>query len=139
MLVDEVQRLPEIPEWLEDAATDWDVAATAHYGFGVPTNLDVIVTDDARCKLMLHLCHAAWDRIVSWGDPVDTTTLNGLRDWGHGYSFRAPVNACILLRPALFFTKLLRGDLTPEECDARWPDSDIDACLHIGACPRRIP
>jgi hypothetical protein len=119
LLVDEIEASADSPEWLRKAAEEWNVAATAHFGYGVDPDLDDIITDDSQREAVLAKARQALKRLQALGPSISARTLNALRDWGTGYEFTRDVDAQHFVRTAEYFIKLLEGSLRPEENDAR--------------------
>jgi hypothetical protein len=127
LLVDEIDRMQDAPQWLRDLREEWETQATAKFGFGVMPGLDNVVTDDARRQVILALASRALDRLKTLGDPIPAATLNAIRDWGEGYEYTGDVPAANFLRPGQYFIKLLEGRLAPDENDARFPSTASSA------------
>jgi hypothetical protein len=127
LLADAVGDMPSVPAWLQEAREEWDIQATAQFGFGVMPGLDRFVTDDERRAIVTDLCRRALVRLEAMGDPIPAATLNGIRDWGKDSGYTGDVGAINFLRPARYFIKLLEGRLGPGEVDARFP-SGTAAC-----------
>jgi hypothetical protein len=119
LLIDEIDERADAPGWLRETREAWEVMATQHFGFGVVLGLDEIASDAQRRDLLLGVAHAALARLRSFGPSIPVATLNGLRDWGHGYEYTHAVAAEHFLLPAEYFIKLLEGHLGPDEIDAR--------------------
>ena len=120
LLVDEIDLLPDPPDWLLDLRDDWELQATAGFGFGVMPGLDRWAAQEEHRKVLLQACGNAYRRLEQAGDPVPVQFLNGLRDWGEGSGFTKELPADTLRRPARYFTKLLEGTLSADEADARF-------------------
>jgi hypothetical protein len=123
LLVDEIDRMPDAPQWLRDLREEWETQATAKFGFGVMPGLDNAVTDESRRVAILALASRALQRLESLGDPIPQATLNAIRDWGEGYRYTGDVPAVNFVRPAQYFIKVLEGCLAPEENDALFPST----------------
>ena len=125
LLVDEINRTQDAPQWLRDLREEWEIRATAKFGFGVMPGLDDVVTDDSRRLAILALATRALERLKGLGDPIPQGTLNAIRDWGEGSNYLGDVAAVNFVRPAEYFIKLLEGRLAPEEIDARFPSDYV--------------
>lgn len=121
LVADEIDGMPDPPDWLADLRDDWDIQATSGFGFGVVPELDRWAADEARREVLVEVCERAYARLEQAGDPVPAGFLNGLRDWDGGRCFAQDVDADKLRRPARYFIKLLQGRLTADEADARFP------------------
>ncbi len=118
-LADEIDRLPDAPDWLREARDEWNDAAVGHFGFGIDPDLDGHVTDEGRRRLVLDIARRARARMEGFGPVVSPDTLNGLREWGPDVRYGTPVAAEQLTRPADYFIRLLDGTLGADETDAR--------------------
>ncbi|MCP5070918.1 MAG: hypothetical protein GY946_30510 [bacterium] len=107
LLVDEIDRHPESPEWLRVARDDWQLLATAEFGFGIVPDLDGILTDGERRQLVLNLAGRAVERIRSWGDPIPASTLNAVGAGQGPTGFPRDLPADMFVGPALSFVALL--------------------------------
>jgi hypothetical protein len=119
LLVDEIRAMPDAPDWLRHISEEWTIMGTSHFGFGVDPNLDELISDDERRDVVLTIARRAMARLESLGPLIPAETLNGLRDWGAGFTFARDAEAKYFLEPARYFIKLLEGTLLPEENDAR--------------------
>jgi len=120
LLVQEIDKLDQIPDWLREARDEWELQATAGFGFGVMPELDRFITDDSRRYTVIDLTRRALKELESWGDPITSETLNDLETGGKNSTFTEDVPAAIFLRTARYFLKLLEGTLEPWETDARF-------------------
>ncbi len=126
LLVREIDRLDDLPQWLRETRDEWELQATAGFGFGVMPGLDRYLTDDARRDAVLALSRTALERLESFGETIPCEALNSLGVGGEGAAFTRDVETEVFLRPARYFVKLLEGTLSPSEDDARFappPDS----------------
>jgi hypothetical protein len=120
LLVEEIDKIGEAPGWMREMRDDWDLQATAGFGFGVMPGLDQFIIDDSRRTTVIDLARRTLSKLESWGDPVPRETLNSLHTGGEGASFGGDVPAGLFLRTARYFIKLLEGTLEPWETDARF-------------------
>jgi hypothetical protein len=119
LLVDEIDALEEVPDWLDEMRDSWDLSATSHYGFGVMPLLDQYAADKSHRDMILELAARAYRRMEAWGETAQALTLNEIRDWGEGYRYPEDIPAEDFRRPARYFMRLLRGELGADELDAR--------------------
>lgn len=108
LLVDVVDDLGDVPDWLKAARDDWQLLATEEFGFGVVPDLDGLLIDDARRETVLGLARRAYARLESMGDPIPATTLNSLGAGKDGEGFPRDVPAETFLKPARAFLELLK-------------------------------
>lgn len=120
LLVREIDKLDQMPDWLREARDEWELQGTAGFGFGVMPGLDEFITDDSRRKVVIDLTRRALHELESLGDPIPSETLNALKTGGEHSTFPHAVPAAIFLRTARYFLKLLEGTLEPWETDARF-------------------
>lgn len=107
LLVDEVDALNAVPTWLRTARDQWQLIATQEFGFGVIPDLDGVLTDEERRKVVLALAHRALARLESFGDPIPAKTLNRLGAGKPDSAFSRDVSAEVFLMPARAFIALL--------------------------------
>lgn len=121
LLVDEINTLSTLPEWLYEAREEWRLQATAGFGFGVVPGLDSVVTTPQRRDVILDLCAKSMDRLRSYGPVILKDELNAFNGGGEGSYFTGDVASKLFEQTADYFMKLLRGELKPSESDARFP------------------
>ena len=81
---------------------------------------------EADQTLLLNLCGQAEQALLAFGDPIPADILNALNTGGEGAVFTRDVPAAMFIRTARYFMKLLQGDLSSEEIDARFePHMDV--------------
>ena len=107
LIVDEIDALPEAPDWLRTAREDWQLIATEEFGFGVIPDLDGVLTDQARLGLVLQLSKRALARLKAFGDPIPKASLNALGAGKPGEGFPRDQVANVFLEPARAFIDLL--------------------------------
>jgi hypothetical protein len=120
LLVQEIDHLDHPPSWLREARDEWELQATAGFGFGVMPGLDNFVTDEERRDVILRLLSRVIERLQSFGPVIPRETLNALHTGGEGAEFTKDAPADSFLRTARYLAKLLRGTLEPNEIDARF-------------------
>jgi hypothetical protein len=120
LLVDAIDELPNYPDWLKEVREEWYVQATESFGAGVMPGLDAVVTDSDRLEMIIDLCSKAMKRMHGYGPTISKDVLNGIRK-NEGTIFTEDVPTELFERVGDYFTRLLRGVLKPEECDARFP------------------
>jgi hypothetical protein len=116
-LVQEIDRLHVIPEWLADVRTKWYEQATNNFVGTHWLGLDTVVTSVDRKKTVLKLAHAALDTVCSHDDlvaiPYDrlpNMPVGGDPDWAR--CGLPSVN--IMHVGAAFIALLLHVPVTPE-------------------------
>lgn len=119
LLVGAIDEWPSPPDWLKEVREEWHVQATAGFGFGVMPGLDNFVTTPERRDVVLDLCGKALKRLRERGPVMTAEELNVLLRGGKGTIFTEEVQTDVFERVGEYFVKLLRGELKPEECDAR--------------------
>ena len=118
-LVVEIDQLPQLGPWLQEARDEWQLQATAGFGFGVVPDLDRFVATEAQRGTVLHLSGRALAALERQGPVVSKAALNALALGGEGSCYTADVPTEAFLRVGRYFVKLLQGTLAPEENDAR--------------------
>ena len=120
ILVNEIRKLDQIPDWLREVRDEWHLQSTAGFGFGVMPRLDDFVTSEERRVSILKLAHQALDKLKGFGETVSREELNLLMTGGEGATFTQDVPSSELVRPARYFIKLLEGNLASWETDSRF-------------------
>lgn len=108
LLVGAIDALPDPPPWLADARADWNDAATMGFGFGVIPELDEVILDEDRRKVVLGLAEAARERLHRMGDPIPAAALNALGAGPEGSRFERDAPAAVFRDVAAQFTALVR-------------------------------
>lgn len=122
LLVAEIDTLPQVSPWLKEVREDWHIKSVAGFSHGIMPDLDAFVTDEERRGVILALSERALQTLEQWGETISKDALNRLRLGGEESSWTADVPTEVFLRAGRYFVKLLRGELSPEENDARlWP------------------
>lgn len=115
-LAAEANRLPEIPNWLCEAAENWQLQAQGISTGAIYAGLDETLTNPPRVDLALALCQAA---LQAHGDFVRHASLPGFpRNPGR-------ITTSEMSRLAVQFARLLKGEVTstassPEALPAAW-------------------
>lgn len=121
LLVREIDRLGVVPDWLQVIRKEWDLQATAGFGYGVMADLDRFVTDEGRRDAILSLCAGALARLDAMGPVLSAAELDALGTGGEGTHFTSDVPADAFVRTARCFIGVLDGTLASSETDARFP------------------
>jgi hypothetical protein len=127
LLVDEIDKLPNVPSWLRETREEWKLQATAGFGFGVMPGLDEIVISSERRDVVLELCASAMRRLHDYGPIISRDELNDIAGANEESMFTRDAETEFFERTGDYFTKLLRGELKSEECDARFgvPEREV--------------
>lgn len=120
LLVREIDRLKRAPAWLREARDEWELQATAGFGFGVIPGLDRFVTSEEQRLLLLKLARRALKALKGYGDTLTRDELNSWKIGGEGTAFTQDAPVSEFVRPARYFIKLLEGNLDPWETDSRF-------------------
>lgn len=123
LLVEEIDSLPSRPRWLQDVREEWYIQATEVFGFGVMPGLDEVVTNEERRDVILDLSSRAMKRLRTYGRVISKDELNAILRGGPDHMFTEDARTEPFVRTGDYFTKLLREELAPEECDARFGPS----------------
>jgi len=118
-LVDEIDHLPRVSPWQAEVRQEWELQSTAGFGSGVEPNLDHFVTNEEQREMMLVLSEHALYALQQQGEIISKEKLNAMHLGGQGSSYLDDVPTKAFLRVGKYFIKLLRGELRPEENDAR--------------------
>jgi hypothetical protein len=123
LLVKEIDELDNPLNWLTEVRQDWQLQATAGFGFGVLPELDRYATDDERRAVILDLAARAKQKLRDRGPVITRDELNAMGLGGEGAVFTADLPAKLFLDTACDFTKLIRGTLetSPAEESGRDP------------------
>lgn len=78
LIVQEIDKLDPAPAWLAEMREEWNLQATAGFGYGVMAELDHFATDAKRCNMILDLCRRAEKVLRGFGDPISEDVLNAL-------------------------------------------------------------
>jgi hypothetical protein len=116
LLVDEMDRLPEKPEWLTEVRNDWYEQATEEFGFGVEPELDINLSDESRRELILALARRVLVHLETLGDPIPAATLNAIGAGKPETKFEGDVSAVLFLDGARSLIELL---VDPEDPSPR--------------------
>jgi hypothetical protein len=108
LIVAAIDTVRDPAPWLVAAREDWNEAATMGAGFGVIPELDSIIDNEERRKVVLELCETASRRLRDLGDPIPATTLNALGAGPPDSWFTREVPAEIFTTVAAQFTELIR-------------------------------
>lgn len=119
LLVDEIDKLTDPPDWLREVRQEWHLQATAGFGFGVVPGLDSIVTNAERRDVILDLSSKAMARLHDYGPSIRKDELNAIQGGNESGYFTDDVEAELFKRMGDYFIKLLSGDLKTDETDAR--------------------
>ncbi|HWS63194.1 MAG TPA: hypothetical protein VN325_10610 [Steroidobacteraceae bacterium] len=120
LLVDEIDRLENPPQWLKEVGEEWYAQGTAGFGFGVMPGLDQFVTGPECRDAILDLSAKAMRRLRGLGPMIPVDQLNAIMRGGEGTVFTEPVSSAVFEKVGDHFVRLLRGELSPEETDARF-------------------
>jgi hypothetical protein len=120
LLVDEIDRLENPPPWLKEIREEWYIQGTAGFGFGVMPGLDQFVTGPECRETIIDLSVRAMRRLRALGPMIPVDQLNAIMRGGKGTVFTEPVPSAVFEKVGDYFIKLLRGELSPEETDARF-------------------
>lgn len=120
LLVDEIDRLESPPEWLKEVRLEWYTQGTEGFGFGVMPGLDQFVTSPESRNVILDLSDKAMRRLRDLGPVIAADQLNAIMRGGKGTVFTGPVPSDVFEKVGTYFIKLLRGELSREETDARF-------------------
>jgi hypothetical protein len=120
LLVQEIDAMDSVPDWLREVREDWYIEATAEFASGVMPDLDSIVTSDERHQVILNLSRQGLKKLESHEPVITAEELNALNRGREGSYFTRDLPLSVFLRPARYFVKLLEGSLEPWESDARF-------------------
>lgn len=119
LLVDEIDKLANLPDWLKEVRRDWHLQATGGFGFGVMPGLNELVTNAERRDVILGLCSKAMTRLRGYGAFVPKDELNSIQGSSDSGYFDGDVEAELFVKMGDYFMRLLREELKPDETDAR--------------------
>ncbi len=119
LLVSEIDTRERIDAWLREVREEWELQSTAGFGFGVMPGLDRFVTNEDQRELLLSLSERALHALQQKGEVISKGELNLMHLGGQGSSYLDDVPTEAFMRVGRYFIKLLRGELSPEENDAR--------------------
>lgn len=108
LLVEAIDQLAEVPDWLSQARADWQLQATAGFGFGVVPELDELITSAARRDLILALCERALKRLRAYGDIIPRAELNRISQATEQAYFTRDAETAFFLETGEAFIRLLR-------------------------------
>jgi hypothetical protein len=120
LLVDEIDKMDSAPAWLKALRAEWHVQATAGFGFGVMPGLETFLTSGARRDVVLDLSAKAMERLRTFGPMIAKDELNAILKGTEGTIFTGDVEVKLFRQVGEYFLKLLRGELGPNETDARF-------------------
>lgn len=111
LLLDEVDKLDPLPDWLFEARENWQFQATHNLGQGIVLDLDNLLNEDERRRVVLKSAMSALARLRSLGDPIPAATLAALSPQDSPPS--TDVEAKVLLESGEDFVDLLDLDEAP--------------------------
>jgi len=120
LLVDEIDRLENPPQWLREVRQEWHTQGTAGFGFGVMPGLDRVVTGPECRDAILDLSAKAMRRLRELGPIIPVDQLTAIMRGGKGTVFTESVPSTVFEKVGDCFIELLRGELGSEEADARF-------------------
>jgi uncharacterized protein YjbI with pentapeptide repeats len=113
-MVDEFDSLAARPAWLGELRDNWQLQATAEFGYGIVAELDKYLQGPGRLVLVRDAARRVVTRLRSLDDPIAPATLNAIGAGQPESQFERPVPRAALLEPAEDILDLLEfGDDTP--------------------------
>ncbi len=119
LMVDEIDKLDQPPDWLHEVRDVWATQARAGFGYGVMPDLDRFVTDSTRRDLLVSLGRRALAHLATLGEVIPRDVLNSFHTGGPTSTFTEDAQAAPFRRTGEYFLKLLDGTLSALESDAR--------------------
>lgn len=119
LLVDEIVKLTNPPDWLKEVRQEWYLQGTAGFGFGVMPGLDDVVTNAERRDVILDLSAKVMKRLRDYGPVIRKDELNSIQRSDESNYFTDDVDTALFEKMGYYFVKLLREELNPDETDAR--------------------
>ena len=111
LLVQEIDKLESIPDWLKETRDHWYTQATVGFVGWVHPQLDDYLVSQDRINLAVTLS----ERVLKWlneqGEYLSPSYLNSLGVGGAGVQWAADVEVEIFARVGRKFVELLRGEL----------------------------
>ena len=120
LLVREIDRLRDAPDWLREIREEWNIQSTAGFSFGVMPGLDHFVNSEEKRQTIIALAGKALQKLESYGPVITRDQLNALETGGEDSTFTCDAATSEFIRPARFFIRLLEGALEPWESDSRF-------------------
>jgi len=119
LLVHEIDSWGVTSNWLKRTRDEWFLQATGDFGFGVMPGLDAVVANEEQREVIVELASRVLSRLRCYGETISVAELNQIRG---DESFTEPVPTILIMNLGEYFVKLLRGELEPQENDARFPN-----------------
>jgi hypothetical protein len=121
-LVQEIGRINPLPPWLEVVREDWDFQSKAGLGYGINLRLDEFVTTPEQAEQITSISRTVLRGLLQRGPFIEASQLNALGTGGEGHFWtdRLPISMFSIVGE--YFIKLLEGNLSPDETDARFPN-----------------
>ena len=112
LLVQEIDKLESIPDWLKEARDHWFLQATVGFVGWIHPQLDEYLVSEDRVNLLIMLSERVLKRLNEQGAYLSAAYLNSLGVGGNGYhQWTAAVEVEIFARVGRKFIELLRGEL----------------------------
>lgn len=111
-LVQEIDQLDSLPEWLQEAQEDWYIQVTVGLVGSINPQLDDYLLSQERVNLVLLLC----ERVLKWlkeqGKYLSKEYLNSLGIGGPGSEWMAEVEVELFAQLGRKFVELLSGEVS---------------------------
>lgn len=119
LLVQEIDQIHDPPAWLSEAREDWDFQAGGFMDY-VELGLDRHLNSASRTAEIVHLSRRALKSQKKRDEYITADELNAMSTNGDGSFFTGPLPLVEFIRTGDYFMKLLTGELSPLEVDARF-------------------
>ncbi|GIK37925.1 MAG: hypothetical protein BroJett011_17580 [Chloroflexota bacterium] len=113
-LVQEIDKLDSLPEWLKEAREEWYIQATLGLVGSINPQFDDYLLTQERVNLVLLLC----ERVLQWleeqGEYLSKEYLNSLGVGGPGSEWTADVEVELFAQLGRKFVELLSGEVSTD-------------------------
>lgn len=127
LLVQQIDKIQDPPDWLAQAREDWHFQAIGAGSGYVELNLDGHLDSDSRTATIVRLSRQALRSLKEHDEYFTADELNAM-NCHPGRIWFATLPLTEFVRTGDYFVKLLTGELSPFETDARFePDAGQDS------------
>lgn len=114
-MVKAVEKVSDKPKWLVEAKQYWECLAKQGLMGSISPDLNNIITDEEKKKILISLSSTALEEIRNDGPIISKEKLNAFGVGGEGSYFTSDLEVGMFLIAGEKFIKLLQGELKADE------------------------